>query len=84
MDESSQKPENHLAAYRLIVEHRDHAAEMCALYTDAGLYDLAKDNAALWRKLDLDARLELVGVIDEGKERRDRFWRGEPAPQGPQ
>lgn len=54
-------------------EARDHNASMCALYTHAGLYDLAKDRASLWAQYDLEYRQELDRVTDETLAVADRL-----------
>lgn len=61
----NQPDPNRYAVLDALDAERKLAATMCALYTDAGLYDLAKDNAARWRKADIDAREELHRLTDE-------------------
>lgn len=51
--------------YDTLRANADQAATMCALYTDSGLYDLAKERAAQWRRWDREAREELFRLTDE-------------------
>ena len=61
-------------------EERDHNATMSALYTHAGLYDLAKERAKLWSEYDLQYREELDRVSNETLKILDDLHKpGDPA-----
>lgn len=65
MGNTENETPNRYYLYDLLRSNADDAATMCALYTDAGLNDLAKERAALWRKWDREAREELYRLTDE-------------------
>jgi hypothetical protein len=47
-----------------LTEERDHKARMCAAYTNAGLYDLAKQKAREWAELDAALHERLCAPVE--------------------